>query len=203
MPNNFGGDQLDPEYAPHHTANKRTRKAMSKKTAKKTSKKTEEQKWHDRAAKLPVGLFFTTMGPIIGKVDKAPSDMGQFRVRLWGPAMVQISFVQPEKVGTEATKIQQRAVFQPLALIETHIDLSTAAPFGRAPVPAALLPSYEEFFAKFVAGEYGLTRIVAKVETGAPHVVDMTQDEPTPSNGEVPAAETSTPRSESDENVVS
>jgi len=175
---------------------------MSKKIAKKT-KKTEEQKWHDRAAKLPVGLFFTTMGPIIGKVDKAPSDMGQFRVRLWGPAMVQISFVQPEKGAPEAGKIQQRVVFQPLALVETHIDLSTAAPFGRAPVPDALLPSYEEFFAKFVAGEYGLTRVVAKLESGAPHVVDMTKDE-TPANGEAPAAKDDpTPGSESDESVVS
>lgn len=142
---------------------------MSKKTTKKAKAET---KWFDHAAKLPLGLFHTTMGPIIGRVDKAPSDMGQFRVRLWAPALVQLGFVPPDKAGVDATTLQQRVVFQPLALVETHIDLSAAAPFGRSPVPDSLVPSYEEYFAKFAHGEYALRRVVAKVEQAAPHVVD-------------------------------
>jgi hypothetical protein len=143
---------------------------------KKMAKGT--MKWFDHAKNMPLGLFFTTMGPIIGKVDKAPADMGQFRVRIWAPAMVQIGFLPPDKAAPEATSVQQRVVFQPLALIETHIDLSTAAPFGRAPVPDSLVASYEEYFAKFIDGEYSLRRVVAKVETGAGH--EVTPPEPLP-----------------------
>lgn len=142
---------------------------MSKKTTKKAKPAI---KWFDHAAKLQVGLFFTTMGPIIGKVDKAPADMGQFRVRLWAPAMLQVGMMQPDKNATTTEVMQQRVVYQPLAFIETYIDLSVAAPSGRAPVPASLMTGYEEYFAKFTQGAYELRRVVTKVETGAPHVVE-------------------------------
>lgn len=155
---------------------------MTKKKTTTTPKKTKiEMKWFDYAAKLPVGLFMTTAGPLIGKVDKAPSDMGQFRIRLWAPAALQMGMAQPDKGAVTSDVTQQRVVFQPLALIETYIDLSAATPYGRAPVPSSLLPSYEEYFAKFVNGTYELRRTVAKVETGAPHAVEMTVEGPTTS----------------------
>lgn len=185
---------------------------MTKKTKTKTKtapKKKPATKWFDHAAKLPVGLFFTTMGPIIGKVDKAPSDMGQFRVRLWAPAMLQVGLAPVDaRPGVPLDAVQQRVVFQPLALIETHVDLSAAAPYGRAPVPDSLLPHYEEYFAKFTQGAYELRRVVAKLETEGAHVVDTpieAQESDGPEVVEAPAAveDDDLGDNESDENRVS
>lgn len=175
---------------------------MKKKTAKKSK---DAVKWFDHAAKLPIGLFHTTLGPIIGKFEKAPADMGQFRIRLWAPAIIQVGFVPAAKVtpgqGAESdgnTSIQQRIVFQPIALIETHLDLSVATPFGRSPVPASIVPGYKEYFAKFSTGEYAISRVVAKVEQGAPHVVDP----PAPA-AEAPSDSETPPSGQPDDSHVS
>lgn len=161
---------------------------------KKPAKKKTVRPWHETAKDLPIALFHTSLGPIIGKVDKAPANHGQFRIRLWAPAVIQVGLAPSKPDDTQSTTMQQRVVFQPIALVESHFDLSVATPTGRSPVPDALVPGYEEYFAKFAAGTYALTRVVARVEQGAPHAVE------TPTTP--PAAENST-SNESDETNVS
>jgi hypothetical protein len=172
---------------------------MTKKKTAPAKKSTKNPvKWFDHARKLPVELFHTTVGPMIGRVEKAPSDSGQFRVRLYAPAIIQVGFVGADKADPSATVMQQRIVFQPIALVETHIDLSTATPYGRSPVPESLLPAYDEYFEKFVNGDYGLRRVVAKVEQGAPHVasIETPVAEPPVENDQPAIEEPSGPQSD-------
>lgn len=168
-----------------------------KKQQKKTSK--QQKPWQEVVKDYPVELFHTTLGPIIGRVDKAPADHGQFRIRLWAPAVIQVGFVPPTEAQAKAgdtSTMQQRVVFQPIALIESYLDLSNATPIGRSPVPDAVLVSYEEYFAKFASGNYLLRRVVAKVEQDLPHVAE---DQPV-AQEDKPSDE---PGSESDESHVS
>jgi hypothetical protein len=148
-------------------------------------------KWSDYAQGLELALFHTTIGPIIGRIDKAPAgDVGPFKLRLWAPAAIRMGFV-PGQPGT--FNAQYSVTFQPIALVETYLDLSVETPFGRSPVPTALIPAYEEYFAKSAAGEYAFARTVAHVEQAAPHgaMVEVEvaargpvedQPEPTPSD---------------------
>jgi hypothetical protein len=142
---------------------------IMKTQARKTKKvaKLAELPWFHRAKSLPLALYHTTIGPIIGRVDKAPaSDVGSFKLRLWAPAAIRMGYV-PGQPGT--FNAQYSVTFQPIALVETYLDLSVETPFGRSPVPEALVPAYEEYFAKAAAGEYSFARKVAHVEQAAPH----------------------------------
>ncbi len=178
MPNNFGGDQQDPDYNPD-AARKASRKQRVKRTqmkkqaqkATKTKKTTKaaaaEVAWDIRAQGLPLALFHTTIGPIIGRVENAAEpDAGPFSIRLWAPAAIRMGY-QPGQPG--ALVAQYAVTFQPIALIETYLDLSAETPFGRSPVPSALVPAYEAYFAKVAAGEYSFARSTAHVEQAMPH----------------------------------
>lgn len=146
---------------------------MKKRTATK-SRKTGVRAhkagtpWFDYAKGLELALFHTTIGPIIGRIDKVPAgDVGPFKLRLWAPAAIRMGFI-PGQPGTFNAKYS--VTFQPIALVETYLDLSIETPFGRSPVPEALIPAYEEYFAKSAAGEYAFSaRTVANVEQAAPH----------------------------------
>lgn len=137
----------------------------TKKTARAKAK--TDTKWFDHAKGLPLALFHTTVGPIIGRMEKAPAgNIGSFKLRLWAPAAIRKGFV-PGQPGT--FNAQYSVTFQPIALVETYLDLSVETPFGRSPVPEALVPAYEEYFTKSAAGEYAFARTVARVEQAAPH----------------------------------
>ena len=194
MPNNFGGDQHDPDYNPD--AQKASRKqrvkrtAMKKQTQKasKTAKtKPVEAAWHVRAQALPIMLFHTTIGPIIGRVEKTKgSGVGSFDIRMWAPAAIRMGF-QPGQPG--AFVAQYSVTFQPIALIETYLDLSTETPFGRSPVPQALIPAYEDYFAKIAAGDYSFARSTAHVEQAMPHEAPIVDAPPSVEPVAEPAVE--------------
>lgn len=202
MPSNFGGDQHDPDYNPD--ARKASRKQrvkrmqMSKKQSQRkprakkvaTLAKAPEVAWHVRAQGLPLALFHTTIGPIIGHVEKVGSLSDGFNLRLWAPAAIRMGF-QPGQPG--ALVAQYSVTFQPIALVETYLDLSAETPFGRSPVPEALVPAYADYLAKVATGEYAFTRVTTHVQQGAPHeapvgtpvetsVEDVTSQEPTPAD---------------------
>lgn len=155
--------------------------------AKKTTRvgKVADVAWHVRAQDLPLALFHTTVGPIIGRVERVDdSGDGTFNLRLWAPAALRMAF-EPGQPGITSLNSKHMVTFQPMALVETYLDLSSATPFGRSPVPDALVPSYDQYFQKFVLGEYSFTRVVAHVEQAAPHGApvkppeDSSQDCPT------------------------
>jgi hypothetical protein len=140
--------------------------AQKKSRTKKTAAPTEVA-WHVRAQGLPLALFHTTIGPIIGHVERvADSGAGPFNLRLWAPAAIRMGF-QPGQPG--AFVAQYSVTFQPIALVETYLDLSAETPFGRSPVPEALVPSYADYLARVAAGEYSFTRVTAHVQQAAPH----------------------------------
>lgn len=155
---------------------------MKKQAANKNKKaprvKEEEVPWYERACKLPVALFHTTVGPIIGRVESIATDKSaSFGIRLWAPAVLTMGFT-PETgsafTGVKIHKAHYTVTFKSLAFIETYIDLSSVTPFGRSPVPEALLPAYEEYFDKAAAGEYMFNRILESVEQAVPHTAPVT-----------------------------
>ncbi len=185
MPNNFGGDQLDPDYAPHLQRKQRVKRMQMKKQSQKKprTKKTAkpaEVAWHVRAQRLPLALFHTTVGPIIGHIERIDDpDAESFSFRLWAPAAIRMGF-QPGQPG--AFVAQYSVTFQPIALVETYLDLSTETPFGKSPVPEALVPSYADYFARIAAGEYSFTRVTSHVQQAAPHeapVAALAEEAPT------------------------
>lgn len=178
MPNNFGGDQFDPEYNPDVRKTSRKQRVKRMQMKKQSQKKPRTKKvvaqakapevaWHVRAQELPLALFHTTIGPIIGHVEKVDDPgAGSFGLRLWAPAAIRMGF-HPGQPG--AFVAQYSVTFQPIALVETYLDLSAETPFGRSPVPEALVPSYAAYLAKVAAGEYSFTRVTAHVQQAAPH----------------------------------
>lgn len=150
---------------------KQTQKAATKTTKKTTKTTAAEVAWHVRAQALPLALFHTTVGPIIGRAEAVSDPLTKsFGVRVWAPAVVQMGF-QPGRPGVMCA--QYAVTFQPIALVETHFDLSTSTPVGRSPVPAALVPGYLEYFDRVVTGEYTFNRIVQHVEQAIPHVTPV------------------------------
>jgi len=181
MPSNFGGDQSDTEYAPHLCVKKtklkatRVRPKMKKQAGKKQVSRSRQRPvaalptaptWPE-IAQFPLALFHTTIGPIIGRIQATPV-ADEFSTRLWAPAVVQMSFAQSE---SQDGRSEYRAVFQPIALVDTYLDLSASTPFGRSPVPDALLQPYFEYFDKFAAGEYAFARVVSRVQQASAHRV--------------------------------
>lgn len=155
----------------------KTQELKTKKTAK-TKAKPAEIAWHERAKALPIMLFHTTIGPIIGRVEKTKEPgVGSFDIRMWAPAAIHMGF-QPGQPG--AFVAQYSVTFQPIALIETYLDLSTETPFGRSPVPQALIPAYEDYFAKIAAGDYSFARSTAHVEQAMPHEAPITAEPQAP-----------------------
>lgn len=163
------------------------KQALKATKTKRTTRaaKAPDVAWHARAQELPIALFHTTIGPIIGHVD-AVGDPGAypFNLRLWAPAAIRMGF-QPGQPGAFVT--QYSVTFQPIALVETYLDLSAETPFGRSPVPEALVPAYADYFRKVAAGEYSFTRVVTNVQQAAPHEAPVgapanVQDVPTPSS---------------------
>lgn len=178
MPNNFGGDQQDPDYNPgaaqKASRKQRVKRMQMKKQAQKKprAKKTvplAEVAWHVRAQTLPLGLFHTTVGPIIGHVEQVTGpSAGVFNLRLWAPAVIRVGLPPEQSAGTAAINANIWASFHPIALVETYLDLSTATPFGRSPVPQAIVSSYEAYFAKVAAGEYSFARLTVPAEHTMP-----------------------------------
>lgn len=142
------------------------KKQAQKKPRPKKPAKLAEVAWHVRARELPLALFHTTIGPIIGYVETVGSLGDGFNLRLWAPAAIRMGF-QPGQPG--AFVAQYSVTFQPIALVETYLDLSAGTPFGRSPVPEALVPAYADYFAKIAAGEYAYARITTHVQQAAPH----------------------------------
>jgi hypothetical protein len=142
------------------------KQAAQKKPKAKKAAKSAEVAWHVRAQGLPLALFHTTIGPIIGHVEKIGSLSDGFNLRLWAPAAIRMGF-QPGQPGTLVA--QYSVTFQPIALVETYLDLSAETPFGRSPVPETLVPAYADYFAKVATGEYAFTRVTTHVQQGAPH----------------------------------
>lgn len=165
------------------------KQAAQKKPKVKKAAKPAEVAWHVRAQGLPLALFHTTVGPIIGRVEKVDDPgVGVFNLRLWAPAALRMVF-EPGQPGVTALNSRHMVTFQPMALIETYLDLSSATPFGRSPVPDALIPSYDQYFEKVVFGEYAFTRVVAHVHQAAPHeapIAAQAEDAPI-AQGSVPA----------------
>lgn len=177
MPNNFGGDQYDPDYNPDARKASRKQRVKRMQMKKQSQKKPRTKKavvqakapevaWHVRAQGLPLALFHTTIGPIIGHVETVGNLSDGFNLRLWAPAAIRMGF-HPGQPG--AFVAQYSVTFQPIALVETYLDLSAETPFGRSPVPEALVPSYADYLAKVAAGEYSFTRVTAHVQQAAPH----------------------------------
>lgn len=186
---------------------------MKKQTQRTTAtKKTSQQaktetKWFDHAKILPLALFHTTIGPVIGRVEviKGP-EARSFNLRLWAPAAIRMGF-QPNPLDVVTGFTARYAVtFQPIALVETYLDLSAETPFGRSPVPEALVASYEDYFARVVAGEYSFAQVTAHVQQAAPHAVpieprvddELATGNPTPADPNTEPAE-----SETDESTLS
>lgn len=170
---------------------------MKKQTATKGKKtaRPAEVKWPDHARTLPLVLLHTTIGPIIGRAEKAPKSefSTTFCLRLWAPAAIRMGF-EPGQPGVTSQKYA--VTFQPLALVETYIDLSSASPFGQSIMPDALIPAYEQHFEKVAAGEYLFNRIVDHVEQAKPHVADI--EAPTEEATPEPEPDLAIPDDESD-----
>lgn len=156
------------------------KKPLPKKPRTKKPVQLVETPWHIHAQGLPLALFHTTVGPIIGHVEKVEDDAGPFNLRLWAPAAIRMGF-QPGQPG--ALVAQYSVTFQPIALVETYLDLSAGTPFGRSPVPEALVSSYTDYFARVVAGEYAFTRVTARVQQATPHETTV-ESAPAKSNEE-------------------
>ena len=151
------------------------KKQAQKKPRAKKATRPAEVAWHVRAQGLPLALFHTTIGPIIGHVEKIGSLSDGFNLRLWAPAAIRMGF-QPGQPG--ALVAQYSVTFQPIALVETYLDLSAETPFGRSPVPEALVPAYADYLAKVATGEYAFTRVTTHVQQGAPHEAPVGASEP-------------------------
>jgi hypothetical protein len=133
----------------------------------KGKEKKRNERWQIAARRLPLELFHTTLGPIIGRTGRAEGG-GQFRVRIWAPAIMKIALASGEDDQND-TAVRQRVVFQPIAFVESYFDLSVSTPAGRSPVPESIIGGYEEFFDKFAEGEYAIRRSVIEVVQEAPH----------------------------------
>lgn len=142
------------------------KQAAQKKPKAKKAAKPAEVAWHVRAKELPLALFHTTIGPIIGHVEKIGSLSDGFNLRLWAPAAIRMGF-QPGQPG--ALVAQYSVTFQPIALVETYLDLSAETPFGRSPVPEALVPAYADYLAQVAAGEHSFARVTTHVQQGVPY----------------------------------
>ena len=156
---------------------------MAKQTTSKTKKAPkakESVKWFDHARGLPLVLLHTTVGPIIGRTEKTPRPEHaghwdynvSFSLRMWAPAAVRMGLMSGQP-GVLVSDARYLVTFQPLSLVETYIDLSDATPFGRSPVPDALVAAYEEYFEKVVAGEYSLNRVAVQVAQAQPHASEV------------------------------
>jgi hypothetical protein len=138
------------------------------KTQERKAKKTTGTKdkaaagWPDRARALPLALFHTTAGPIIGRVDR-PRAPGPFKFRLWAPAMLSMSLTPGADVASAVTA-PCAVTFRPLMFVETYLDLAIETSLGCSPVPDALVAPYDAYFDKVAAGEYAFARTVARVE---------------------------------------
>lgn len=157
---------------------------MKKRPVSAKSKKTTrlvELPWPERARKLPLALFHTTAGTIIGRVEPL-GGAESFRLRLWAPAAVSMRFTPGAAVIAQVSAGAQpyAVIFQTIAFVETYLDLATQAPFGSSPVPDALVPAYEEYFEKVAAGEYVFNRRVTQVEQTKPYDAQVAPAEPLP-----------------------
>lgn len=177
----------NPEYNPDVIKTSRKQRVKRTQMKKQSQKKPRTKKtmtlpaevaWHVRAQGLPLALFHTTIGPIIGHVEKVDDpDAGSFGFRLWAPAAIRMGF-HPGQRGVFV--VQHSVTFQPIALVETYLDLSAETPFGRSPVPEALVPSYADYLARVAAGEYSFTRVTAHVQRATPHEVPIETSVETP-----------------------
>jgi hypothetical protein len=89
---------------------------------------------HVRA--LPVGVFYTVRGPLIGHVLERASQAP----RLYAPALLNL-------MGCNA-------VFLPMAFVESYIDVNMSMILGRLPPTAFVVAGYKTFVAEFEKGAY-------------------------------------------------
>jgi hypothetical protein len=113
-------------------------------------KKTEPQRTDWQAvAKLPIGLFHTLKGPVVGRVGKKDSQ----RVRVFAPAMLAET---PGKI-----------LFLPIFLCDDYIELVNSTMFGISPPPDVVVQSYRSYFDQFVQGAYKIKPIIVNAGVDA------------------------------------
>lgn len=214
MPSNFGGDQHDPDYNPDARKASRKQRVKRMQMKKQSQRKPRAKKaaaqarapevaWHVRARELPIALFHTTIGPIIGHVEPVGRPGDGFNLRLWAPAAIRMGF-QPGQPG--ALVAQYSVTFQPIALVETYLDLSAETPFGRSPVPEALVPAYADYLAQVAAGEHSFARVTTQVQQGVPHEVPIgtrAEDVPAPADPDAVDADPAPAGKADDESTLS
>jgi hypothetical protein len=105
---------------------------------------------------MPVGLFHTLKGPLIGKVAKKDAT----RVRVFAPAMLG----QP---------VPSKVIFLPIAFCEEYIELFWTTMFGASPPPNIVVQGYKSFFDQFVKGAYNMQPLLMNAGVdAAPVTVD-------------------------------
>lgn len=134
----------------------------------KTKKKPKHEKvvllnW-DSIAKLPLALFHTSMGPMMGHIGKAIGSPPPFdKIRLYAPSLLR---TMPGKVA-----------FLPIAFAEQWLDLSTATPSATSPVPPLVAEAYADYFEMFRQGKYSL--VAAPLDAAGPAIEkDVAQQAP-------------------------
>lgn len=124
--------------------------------------------WHN-LAKLPVRMYQTPRGPLMGLFEKEiPRG-----VRLWAPAWVN----QPAA---------SNVIFLPIFPVEMYLDLYWAMTLGSNPVPDLLMEGYTGYLGEFIKGSYKMNPVIISAGIqGEPHQV--ADPVPTPT-AEAPAS---------------
>jgi hypothetical protein len=135
-------------------------------------KPTSKSPWEGRE-KLPIGIFHTITGPIIGRVGKET----KLKVVVYAPARLQ---------PVSATKV----LYHPIAFVEEHITLYHSAMLGDSPIPVVIAEGYQDYYKEFVKGSFTMAPILINAGVdGSKEAVDAMQHDsaPVPAEAATPA----------------
>ena len=121
-------------------------------------KQRASQPLWERVEGLPLRMFQTVAGPIMGHVEKETAK----GIRIWAPA--QVAMPNPLTV-----------FFMPIAFCEQYFDAFWTGVRGTNEIPEVIAQGYAGYFKNFVAGGYNMAPVTINVGIeGKAHVIDGT-----------------------------
>lgn len=136
------------------------------------STRPDAARW-EQLKKLPVRMFQTPRGPIMGLLEREVTR----GVRLWAPAWV--------NMPSEAN-----VIWLPVAFVETYFDLYWNMLIGTHDIPELVEKGYRGFVEQFIKGSYQMKPVITSAGVDAdPHTVELPKVE----TAEAAPAETSPP----------
>ena len=119
----------------------------------------------DEVRNLPVLMFQTLKGPMMGHVEAVNAKRDTIRV--YAPAMV--TFMPPSNV-----------VYLPVAFVEHHLDLFPTNVLGTNSVSDLIIQGYVGFFENFIKGGYNMQPVVMRAQIDGPEAkIELSSDTPT------------------------